>query len=203
MSAHISFNFGTWFLSKLGYMNDANRTNLRTAIFWRTLTKSIMCLTTKRQLEEAQPSANKLNSQRFFFGALPAGTSPRGVRPFSWCTDSHISGCVHCPWVTIPRGQCGKKQPRGQTRESNPARGIQSPTPSTPRPWWPLTTPIGVHPLPVRPKVFNLKQVNITTGWLRERAEKIPWRSKNVDNSKMAESKRGTSNVILNRNSVV
>ena len=37
------------------------------------------------------------------FGALPAGTSPRGVRSFSGCTDSHMSGCVHCP--------SGKKQP--------------------------------------------------------------------------------------------
>ena len=32
----------------------------------------------------------------------------------------------------------GKNQPRGQRRESSPARRIQSPTSETARPWWPL-----------------------------------------------------------------
>ena len=36
------------------------------------------------------------------------------------------SGCVHCrDECTFPRGQCGKNQPRGQRRESNPACGIR------------------------------------------------------------------------------
>ena len=49
----------------------------------------------------------------------------------------HMSGCVHCPWVFLPGGQCGINPPRGQTRESNPARGIQTATPYTTRPRWP------------------------------------------------------------------
>ena len=73
------------------------------------------------------------------------------AKPFSWrFTCLHISGLFpgvrRATWApvfiarecTFPRGQCEKNQSRGQRRESNPARGIQSPTVQTTRPRWSL-----------------------------------------------------------------
>ena len=64
-----------------------------------------------------------------FFGALPAGTSPRGVRLFCGCTDSHMSDCVHCPWVYFSVWVVRKKTNQ-EGRDGNRRRlaGSKSPT---------------------------------------------------------------------------
>ena len=75
--------------------------------------------------------ARKLKLERFFI-----------FYSFFWCFPhwlahhpegcSLFSGVRTATWAsvfiahTLPRGQCGENQPRGQRRESNPARGIQS-----------------------------------------------------------------------------
>ena len=50
-----------------------------------------------------------------FLGALPAGTSPQRVWPFSGVYGQPHELLCSLPWsIVFPRGQFGKNQPRGR-----------------------------------------------------------------------------------------
>ena len=81
------------------------------SLVFSSATDSVFCgvsraigvwLTRKHSTQSLYGDSSQIDKNRYFsylFGASPADTPPRWVRAFSGYTDSHMSGCVLCPWL--------------------------------------------------------------------------------------------------------